>query len=1179
MSLNFVLPQNSRWMLGDLDITEIVVDFSVRHPIAEITTPLIWKGTLNVAQKEGEPFKESLSELENPSRWERCQQPLEVYFGNIKFLTLEIDSYFYDEDTGRGTAEVTDKLGLLDWRSPADEIEGVKVGKDNDWWEVVKLALIQAGKNPESGAEYLTKADIAFESSYTPEGSYAVPLVKVNGSYIKFAQAVAGAHGHWLWCDRDGKIRLAKYPLNPTSAIASLSRSRVAKYEREGSPERPYERIIVTGTKDEVADCGDRDGGETIETWGYIGESNVVIRRETISPVDRKIDKDVVTRVVQRALGDIMPDNKKYQGSTRLITESNETETWYYDRENRLYKRTITRKKALCSMFPSNFPDDFSLKGSEQEIEEFIFKSRGIRAAFDFSLLNGKKSSENDAGSKCREKKLKIENDDNVIKQKILTKYSQFLFAQGTSTQGVRQITPLMIREEINETWSKKTPGGGTRAAGASRKKLAECDRWKYRRTVKRRDTIRKESSFNVSEKPEWEYGVVPNEDPEGSTFTIGEVPVEEKPKEPIVTVKPGDLALIEITTQEDSRPPAPTYREAETPTGTVTFCGEDVFELPYDSCAEKTQEQNVDWLTTQENAQLMAQLIGKIQWHRRYARSVSHPIYYPWFLEEWEPFVSVNIKDGHYICDGLVVSCVRSSVNEAEFAWTGNYVGKNDREIKDPVFRQIQYPAAKCGNFQIIRNNPGGYSLTYAGSIPPFPLPGEAIVTGLPAGMNFSNGVISGHPATPGIYSGSIQLKNIFYPIDIFSTPAVNPRTTYQSIGTSYTLSGTNNNNLNQIPAGSTVTGLPEGITYNPSTGRFEGSPITTGTHTITASINGQDYDFALVATENTGTYQPTSYLVGAPQNVFFDPVTGTISGDAGSSTSFVVATQNSNGTITYSTVEAVNDGAAFTASAVVSGLPPNVMFDPITQTLSGQVSPGTTYTFTVQQPTPTGITSATYSIAAASPPPPPPPTIQDFIVDEGYYITLYLQGIQSATGLPSGIALNQEFLQGRPLSSGTFPVTATILSQGVQHIVNFDIIVTAKPVVDPYIKLPLVYEIQAEVIVLASESSLIFADLMVQQLPKVVIQAEVETVQVTALDFGLIVVDMYGRVLTEEGSVVTQSVTDEFDVIVIDRYGQIVTENGFVVTTTGDSRFNAILVNKHGEVVTENGKVVTSP
>lgn len=1154
MSLNFVLPKNSRWILGGLDITSLVVDFSVRHPIAEITTPLIWKGTLNIAQQEGEPFEESLSELENPSRWERCQQPLEVYFGDIKFLTLEIDSYFYDEDTGRGTAEITDKLGLLDWRSPADEIEGVKIGKDNDWWDVVKLALLQAGRNPDSGAEYLSESDIDFDSSYSPAGTYSVPLVKMSGSYIKFAQEVAGAHGHWLWCDRDGKIRLAKYPTNPKSAIASLSRSEVAKYEREQSPERPYERIIVTGAKDELADCGSTDDGETIVGYGYINNNHVLIREEVISPVKKSKNKDTIYRSVRRALGDILPNNKKYKNSTEMILESTEVEERDYDKENRLIKVTINRQKALCSMFPNSFPDNFSLKGQEMDTEEYFFTSKGaIKAAFDLTSRLANKQISDQGEKKCKKEKVDTENDDNVIKQKIVTNRSSFVVTKDVISPKP-ELTSLLIRQEVNETWFQKKSGRSTKAAGGT-KKSAQCDRWKYRRTVKRRDTIKSYDLFDVK---------------------YSETDTPTGFKETILTTKPGELRLVELVTQEDSRPPSPTYREAENPVGTVTFCGEESFDLPYDACTEKTQEYNINWLTNQKNAQMVAHLIGKMQWHRRYSRHISHPIYYPWFLENWEPFITVNIKDGHYICDGLVISCVRSSVNEAEFAWTGNYVGKIDKPIQSPKTKLIQYPAPKCNLVQIARTNTGNASINYSGV---YPLPSDAIAIGLPLGMSVKNGFIVGTPSNPGIYTGSIQIKNIVYPIDIFTSPSRSLITNYQPVGTRYQF--VPNSTLTAIPSNATISGLPSGITYDSETGSFQGSPTNTGSYPITVTVNGTTHDFTLNATQNTATYQPNSYLIDAPIGVFFDPTTGTVTGDTGATASFKVATQNSDGTITYSQVQPVNATPVFTQSATVVGLPSNIQFDPVTESLTGNVVPGQNYSFTVQESTPTGIVSSTYSIVASPVPPPAPPSIQNIVIAQGATLNnFYIPGSQAIAGLPPGITFSQQgYIQGVPTTPGNYAVTATILQSGTQYSIPFQILVESPPSVNPYIKTPLFHNVEIEVLILQSESSLVFADLSHNQSIEVGITMTIQEAQNTALNFGLIVVDKYGNVLTSGGYVVTQSVTNEFDVIVVDKYGKIVTSNGYVVTTTGDIRYNAIVVNKYGDVVTENGNVVFAP
>jgi len=166
----------------------------------------------------------------------------------------------------------------------------------------------------------------------------------------------------------------------------------------------------------------------------------------------------------------------------------------------------------------------------------------------------------------------------------------------------------------------------------------------------------------------------------------------------------------------------------------------------------------------------------------------------------------------------------------------------------------------------------PFSFSLTATNS------PTSFSASGLPAGLtlNTSTGVISGTPTTAGVASVPIEESNAFgssRPLNLILTIG-----DYSSVTSALAVTGPAGSTLSYTVAASNapstfvLTGLPEGLSYNPTTGVVSGMPTTAGTYTVTAVANnalGAGPAAALVFSITdpaTGASGPTPPLILVP-------------------------------------------------------------------------------------------------------------------------------------------------------------------------------------------------------------------------------------------------------------------------------------------------------------------------
>ncbi|WP_431293912.1 beta strand repeat-containing protein [Pedobacter sp. P26] len=291
---------------------------------------------------------------------------------------------------------------------------------------------------------------------------------------------------------------------------------------------------------------------------------------------------------------------------------------------------------------------------------------------------------------------------------------------------------------------------------------------------------------------------------------------------------------------------------------------------------------------------------------------------------------------------------------------------------------------------------------------------------TGVPPGLTFNPTTreITGTPTQPGIYTipvtvvdanGNTITSN--YTVKI-TDPLLLPTATLAdgTTGTVYTTQIIPGATGGTTPYTYSATGLPPGLTFNPSTRAITGTPTTIGTYTIPVTVTDADgktvstnYSITInnplvlsaatlpdgtegtvYATQTlpaaTGGVGPYSYVAtGVPAGLSFNPATREITGtptQAGNYTIGLTVTDSQgktasnnypikvNGTLTLptktlpngivgnsylpQTLPAVTGGVGpYTYAA--TGLPPGLSFNPITREITGTPTQGGNYTISV--------------------------------------------------------------------------------------------------------------------------------------------------------------------------------------------------------------------------------------
>jgi hypothetical protein len=443
-------PPNFALSVGDLDITELVTQFSLRQAQVDVRSPIVWEGSISIARTklwDGE----SLDDFVNPSRWARGKHPLTLTINGTLLATLRIASYAFNEDTESAEIQVTQLLKLLDYRTPPEDYRFISTSNRNVsvGFAVRQLLTLGGISNPDL-------------SGY--DGNHPLPAPdRTSRGYIELAQEILGERGYWLYHAPNETVKVTKIDFNKIKSF-ERSRRQLVEFNRLTQNDIvPNIYRVVGGGEKYQTECSLADAiNEVEEIYGDRTAKSGYWYRGVYYPLLTITTREVVERIVTEVLKDtpsLIQTKKTGYKNLSLVSESGKEyrfrlrkiyeiiDTRYFDSQGRLVKQ-IQRKDGIAY---GNYPDTvydlypLALKWIER-LEETITEYSSDPSSTQ--LYSGYRSFRS--------------YDRNVLRLKTETVNKAFLYTYrltvGTGVTSIYQIFTAP-KERTIETWTEKCPG------------------------------------------------------------------------------------------------------------------------------------------------------------------------------------------------------------------------------------------------------------------------------------------------------------------------------------------------------------------------------------------------------------------------------------------------------------------------------------------------------------------------------------------------------------------------------------------------------------------------------------------------------------------------------------------------------------------------------------------------
>ena len=291
-------------------------------------------------------------------------------------------------------------------------------------------------------------------------------------------------------------------------------------------------------------------------------------------------------------------------------------------------------------------------------------------------------------------------------------------------------------------------------------------------------------------------------------------------------------------------------------------------------------------------------------------------------------------------------------------------------------------------------------------------PSPITVYVSGIPAGLDFVNGSLTGKPTTAGTYNVTVKATNNAGTVTKNLTLTVTGTTVKPVISTSSLPDGKVNqsytatiNITGSAPMNVSVSGFPKGLNF--SNGTFTGKPIAAGSYNVTVTAVNS---------------------AGSTTKVLKMNITGESAAPSVETNSLPDGKVNES----YNASLVITGSAPMNVS--VAGLPSGLTIS--NNSITGKPTASGTYKIVINASNNFGTVSKTLTLNITGNAVPPVIGITAFPdgkVNESYSADLRLSGtlpmMMNVSGLPSGIELSDSgILSGKPTYAGTFNVTIKV-------------------------------------------------------------------------------------------------------------------------------------------------------
>ena len=335
--------------IGSFDASPFLLELTIGLPLAEIQSPQTWSGSFRLTSKTVEPPSQSLDQIQN-ANLRPGAQPVIISYDGTKVATLRIKSYKYDPFRGEGEGTLTDVLDFHNRSKLSAEI--LPVGR-RSLPQIFSACLAAAGCG----------ASVAYPG-FPAWVNYDAPIF--SDRPIQTAIDLALSAGYTPWVDQDEVIQFLQYHTGSPAIVLALPYSLTDPQPGDlgiSEIEAVPKEVVVSGTKEVIVQRSKEPS--VYEEYKIIPGSGVfpylskrVTRLREGQGFVLPIGEIGTQTTTERAISDVftLVDGA---GTPYFVWSSFAAErlleTYRYDSEGYLVRKTSTYDRAAGIKFPENF--------------------------------------------------------------------------------------------------------------------------------------------------------------------------------------------------------------------------------------------------------------------------------------------------------------------------------------------------------------------------------------------------------------------------------------------------------------------------------------------------------------------------------------------------------------------------------------------------------------------------------------------------------------------------------------------------------------------------------------------------------------------------------------------------------------------------------------------------------